>query len=173
MTTHGGRQATEAECTEFIRARGDALHRTAYWLTGDPALADDLVQDTLMRVFMKWHDVDPDARAGYARRVLANRYKRGWRRRWRAEDPYSDLPDSPVDGWDTVDLRVTLTAALSRLPVRMRAVLVLRFYADMTQEDVAEALHVSVGTVKSQTSKALVRLRADDALRPRETSKEA
>jgi RNA polymerase sigma-70 factor (sigma-E family) len=151
--------------TEFVRARGAALHRTAYLLTGDWALAEDLLQAALAKSYPRWdriHGADPE---GYVRAVLANTYATWWRRRWRGEVPHDDLPDAPGDDkWGDVDARGALRDALARLPRRMRAVVVLRFHEDMTEAAVAEALGVSVGTVKSQTAKALAKLRADTGL---------
>lgn len=151
--------------TEFVRGRGPALQRTAFLLTGDWALAEDLLQTALARSYLRWDRIglhDPDA---YVRRVLVNTYSSWWRRRWRGEVPYEVLPDAPVpDRWADVDARRALADALARLPRRMRAVVVLRFHEDLTEAATAEALGVSVGTVKSQCAKALAKLRADAGL---------
>jgi RNA polymerase sigma-70 factor (sigma-E family) len=148
---------------EFVRARGTALHRTAYLLTGDWALAEDLLQTALAKSYLRWARIDDHE--GYVRRVLANTYATWWRRRWRGEVPHDVLPDDAfVDRWADVDTRSALSLALARLPRRMRAVVVLRFHEDMTEAAVAEALGVSIGTVKSQTAKALAKLRGDVGL---------
>lgn len=152
-----------AAYTEFVRARGPALQRTAYLLTGDWALAEDLLQTALAKTYLRWGRVE-DAEA-YVRRVLVNTNSSWWRRRWRGEVPHDDVPDAAgPDRWADVDARAALAAALARLPRRMRAVVVLRFDEDLTEAAVAEALGVTVGTVKSQTAKALAKLRTDAGL---------
>lgn len=148
---------------EFVRARGAALHRTAFLLTGDWALAEDLLQTALAKSYLRWDRIDDHE--GYVRRVLANTHATWWRRRWRGEVPHDVLPDTVhVDRWADVDARSALLAALARLPRRMRAVVVLRYHEDLSEADVAAALGISVGTVKSQCAKALAKLRADAAL---------
>ena len=151
------------EFSEFVRARGPALHQTAYLLTGDWALAEDLLQTALAKSYLRWDRIDEPE--GYVRRVLANTYASWWRRRWRGEVPHDVLPEtSAEDRWGEVDARDALREALDRLPRRMRAVVVLRFHEDMTEAAVAEALGISVGTVKSQTAKAMAKLRGDAGL---------
>ena len=158
-------EAERAAFTDFVRVRGPALQRTAFLLTGDWALAEDLLQTALAKSYLRWDRVevrDPDA---YVRRVLVNTYATWWRRRWRGELPAGELPDLAIhDGWADVDARNALAAALARLPRRMRAVVVLRFHEDLSEAATAAALGVTVGTVKSQTAKALAKLRADTGL---------
>jgi RNA polymerase sigma-70 factor (sigma-E family) len=148
---------------EFVRGRGTALHHTAYLLTGDWALAEDLLQTALAKSYLRWDRIaDPE---GYVRRVLVNTYSTWWRRRWRGEVPHDVVPDAPAaDRWGDVDARNALRDALARLPRRMRAVVVLRYHEDMTEAAVADALGISVGTVKSQCAKAMARLRDDAGL---------
>ena len=148
---------------EFVRTRGPALHQTAFLLTGDWSLGEDLLQTALAKSYLRWDRIeDPE---GYVRRVLVNTYATWWRRRWRGEVPHDVLPDVPSDDrWGDVDARSALRDALSRLPRRMRAVVVLRFHEDMTEAAVADALGISVGTVKSQCAKALAKLRGDAGL---------
>jgi RNA polymerase sigma-70 factor (sigma-E family) len=161
----GSVRVAEGGFTEFVRARGAALHRTAFLLTGDWALAEDLLQTALAKSYPRWDRIESADPEGYVRAVVANTYATWWRRRWRGEVPHEALPDAPTDDrWADVDARAALTEALDRLPRRMRAVVVLRFHEDMTETDVARALGVSVGTVKSQASKALAKLRADAGL---------
>ena len=149
----------------FVRARGPALQRTAYLLTGDWGLAEDLLQTALAKACLRWSRIRHEDPEGYVRAVLANTYATAWRRRWRGEVPVLDLPEgSAPDDWERADDRLHLAAALARLPRRQRAVVVLRFFDDLTETAVAAALGISVGTVKSQTAKALARLRADPAL---------
>ncbi len=125
-------------------------------------LAEDLVQTTLERVWPHWQrvagDRDPDA---YVRRVMVNTYSSWWRRKWRGEQPTSDLPEITTadDDFARADLTDALRRLLPTLPPRQRAVLVLRYYEDLTETATADVLGCSVGTVKSQTSKALARLR--------------
>jgi RNA polymerase sigma-70 factor (sigma-E family) len=104
------------------------------------------------------HDRDPDA---YVRKVMVNTYSSWWRRKWRGEQPTSDLPESTTadDDYARADLVDALRRLLPTLTPRQRAVLVLRYYEDLTETATAEVLGCSVGTVKSQTWKALARLR--------------
>jgi len=131
-------------------------------LTGDEQTAEDLVQTTLERVWPHWQrvarDRDPDA---YVRRVMVNTYSSWWRRKWRGEQPTSDLPEITTadDDYARADLADALRRLWPTLTPRQRAVLVLRHYEDLTETATADVLGCSVGTVKSQTSKALARLR--------------
>lgn len=157
--------AARAAFAEFVHARGTALHRTAYLLTGDWGQAEDLLQTALAKTYLHWSRVRGTEPEAYVRRVIANTYASWWRRRWRGELPHDVVPERvAVDRWADVDARAALRDALDRLPRRMRAVVVLRFHEDMTEADVARALGISVGTVKSQTAKALAKLRADAGL---------
>ncbi|MDI1464115.1 SigE family RNA polymerase sigma factor [Catellatospora sp. KI3] len=150
----------------FVRARSTALARTAYLLTGDRHQAEDLLQDTLARVAERWTAVsrggDPEP---YVRRMLYTRAIDGWRgRQRRAALDTTEARQRPElrgrpDDADTVTRRLVLRDALARLTQRQRAVLVLRFYEDLTEVQTAEALHCSPNTVKSQTRHALERLR--------------
>jgi RNA polymerase sigma-70 factor (sigma-E family) len=151
---------------DYVVARQHALLRTAWMLTGNRHQAEDLVQATLERVWPRWQRVvregDPDR---YVRRVLVNTYASWWQRKWRGERPTSELPDVAArdDGYVRADLADALRRLLPTLPPRQRAVLVLRYYDDLSEAATAQVLGCSVGTVKSQTSKALARLRlADD-----------
>ena len=131
-------------------------------LTGDEQMAEDLVQTTLERVWPHWQrvarDRDPDA---YVRKVMVNTYSSWWRRKWRGEQATADLPEITAadDDYARADLADALRRLMPTLTPRQRAVLVLRFYEDLTESATAEVLGCSVGTVKSQTSKALARLR--------------
>jgi RNA polymerase sigma-70 factor (sigma-E family) len=146
----------------WVQARGGALARSAYLLTSDAHLAEDLLQEALTRVAQKWRKVgdSPDA---YARRVMHNLVIDSWRRR-RAR-PAEVLGASPPElsgRGDVVDVerRVVLRDALARLTPRQRAVLSLRFYEDLTEVETAAVLGCSVSTVKSTARDALARLRA-------------
>jgi RNA polymerase sigma-70 factor (sigma-E family) len=149
---------------EFVDARYNRLVRTAYLLTRDNGLAEDLVQTALTKSWPKWRRIEQDPEA-YVRRVMVNTYATWWRRRWRNEHPTEDLPDGADARHEQhVEDRTDLWRALGQLAPRQRAVIVLRFYEDQTETQTADILGCSVGTVKSQTSKALARLRIDDAL---------
>ena len=150
---------------DFVSARGQALQRFGYLLTSDWALAEDLVQTALSRAYPRWSRIRGDAPEAYVRKVMVNRWSSWWRRRWRGEVPAASLPDiAAADAYAAIDRRQAVTSALAGLPQRQRIVLVLRYHEDLSEQQVAELLGISVGTVKSQTSKALARLRADGAL---------
>jgi RNA polymerase sigma-70 factor (sigma-E family) len=150
---------------DYVAARQRALLGTARMLTGDEHTAEDLVQAALERVWPRWESVvrsgDPDA---YVRKVLVNTYASWWRRKWRGERATSVLPETTTttDEFAQADLADAIRRLLPTLPPRQRAVLVLRYYDDLTETATADALGCSVGTVKSQTSKALARLRLSD-----------
>jgi RNA polymerase sigma-70 factor (sigma-E family) len=149
----------------FVAGRGAALQRTAYLLTGDWALAEDLLQTSLARAYPRWNRIVRDDAEAYVRKVIVNTWSSWWRRKWRGETPTDELPERAADdAYDDADRRDALRLALSRLPVKQRAVVVLRFHEDLSEAQVAALLGVSVGTVKSQASKALTKLRTDAAL---------
>ncbi len=152
----------------YVVARGDALHRTAYLLTRDHGLAEDLVQTALAKAWSSWRRIegDPDA---YVRTVLVNTFASWWRRRWNGERATEQLPEQPHRGSD-VDTRLDLAAAVAQLPRRQRAVIVLRFFDDLTEAQTAEVMGTTVGTVKSQTARALATLRVDPGLAPEPSS---
>ncbi len=142
---------------EFVAGRRPALLRTAFLLTGHAEDAEDLVQTTLIKVVPRWGRIKDNPEA-YVRKVLAREATTRWRtRRWR-ETVVEHLPDREATGPDLTSA-VAVRDALMRLPPRQRAVLVLRYYDDLTERETAAALGVSIGTVKSQTSDALARLR--------------
>ncbi|GAB3589968.1 SigE family RNA polymerase sigma factor [Angustibacter peucedani] len=148
----------------YVAARGDALHRTAYLLTHDHALAEDLVQTALAKAWGAWSRIEgePDP---YVKRVMVNTFASWWRRRWNGERPTETLPEvAAADHGEAVVTRAGLVDALALLPRRMRAVVVLRYFEDLTEAQTADVLGISVGTVKSQTSKALAQLRVAPAL---------
>lgn len=154
-----------AQFSAFVNSRGPALQRTAYLLTGDWGLAEDLLQTALAKSYLAWNRIRHEDPEGYVRKVLANTHATWWRRKWRGETPTAELPEGAHDDQGAED-RLALGAALARLPRRQRAVVVLRFHEDMTEAAVAHALGISVGTVKSQTAKALAKLREDPSLHP-------
>ncbi|MCW2792293.1 MAG: sigE 14 [Nocardioides sp.] len=142
---------------EFVAARRQALLRTAYLLTGSHEDAEDLVQVALVKAVPHWGRI-ADRPEPYVRRILARESVSRWRRRRWREIGTDHLPDRPAPDDDVADT-VTLRDALLRLAPGQRAVVVLRFYEDLTERQTAEALGIGVGTVKSQTRDALARLR--------------
>ncbi|SCG43933.1 SigE family RNA polymerase sigma factor [Micromonospora inositola] len=155
------RDPLEEEFREFVAARSGALLRTAYLLAGDWATAEDLLQTALTKTYLAWKRLGGiEALEPYARRVLVNTSTSWWRRRWHGERPTDVLPErAGVDEIEQQLDRDALWRHLSALPARQRAVLVLRFYEDMSEAQTAALLEISPGTVKSQTSRALSTLR--------------
>jgi RNA polymerase sigma-70 factor (sigma-E family) len=149
---------------EFVVDASPRLLRTAFLLTHDRGHAEDLLQAALARAWSAWHRVSGDPEP-YVRRILVNTFATWWRRRWRAEEPTQRLPE-PIGEEPHAGIaeREWLWQALGRLPRRQRAVLVLRYFDDLTEVQVARLLGCSVGTVKSQASRALARLRLDDTV---------
>ena len=151
---------------EYVRIRSRALLRAAQAMTGNRSDAEDLVQATLVKAYVSWDRIsDPAALDTYVRRVMVNTHISGWRRRRLDEYPTDDLPDSPAaDTTGDADLRDVVQRAIDRLPRQMRAAVMLRYYDDMTEPEVAAALGVSVGTVKSTVARAVAKLRQDAEL---------
>ncbi|MEV4630735.1 SigE family RNA polymerase sigma factor [Micromonospora sp. NPDC049523] len=154
-------QGSEHEFTAFVSERGGALLRVAYALAGDQYAAEDLLQDALAKAYARWPKIRGDAEP-YVRRILYNDQVSGWRRRKRRpEVPLGVTPEPVADG-DTADdtvLQMMLRDALRMLPPRQRAVLVLRYLEDLSVEQTAALLGCRVGTVASQSSRALSKLR--------------
>jgi RNA polymerase sigma-70 factor (sigma-E family) len=153
---------------QFVEARERALQRTAYLLTGDWALAEDLVQTALARAWPRWERItrldDPEI---YVRKVLVNTWSTWNRRRWRGEKPSAAVPDTTAAAGDVaeeVTVRVGLRAALGSLTPRQRAVLVLRIYDDLPEAQVAHLMNCAIGTVKATMSQALAKLRENPQL---------
>jgi RNA polymerase sigma-70 factor (sigma-E family) len=160
----GGPVGTSVDFDEFVAARSSGLLRTAYLLTHDHTLAEDLLQTALTKAWFAWSRIESNHEA-YVRRILVNTYASWWRRRWNGEHATHDLPDRGVaDGTGAADDSHDLWTAMENLPRRQRAVIVLRYFEDLTEAQTADLLGISVGTVKSQTSKALAKLRIDPAL---------
>lgn len=153
------RDARGAEFDDFVRTRSVALLRVAYLLTGDRHAAEDLLQEVLEQVYVRWPRVRVSPEA-YARRALVNRSINRWR--WRARRPEQALGDNDGvarDHADDIALRQAVVAALRTLPPRQRAAVVLRYLEDLSVADVAVALRCSEGAVKSHASRGLTRLR--------------
>jgi RNA polymerase sigma-70 factor (sigma-E family) len=151
---------SEEEFTEFAMATSLRLRRTAFLLCGDWHTAEDLVQSALAKVFVSWRKIKrQDAAYAYAERTLLNTYL-GLRRLKRPREILTDaLPEHPVLP-PTPETRIVVLNALATLPPRARAVVVLRFWEDRSVDQVADMLGCSVGNVKSQSARALGKLRA-------------
>jgi RNA polymerase sigma-70 factor (sigma-E family) len=155
--------ADTAEFDRFVIARSQALLRTAYLLVRDEALAEDLLQTALTKAWFAWGRIEGEPER-YVRRILVNTSASWWRRRWHGERPTADLPERRTpDSRDASGDR-DLWDAVGRLPSRQRAVVVLRYLEDRTEAETADLMGCSVGTVKSQCSKALAKLRVDGSL---------
>jgi RNA polymerase sigma-70 factor (sigma-E family) len=160
------RPDAEAEFRSFVAARWARLLRTAYLLTGDLHDAEDVLQVTLERLYVAWGRLGPDDNVdAYTRRILVNSNFSRVRRRRFTEWPTSSLPERPTaDPTVQADERAALLAALVSLPPRQRAAVVLRYWEDLSEAQVADVLGCSVGNVKSQTSRGLAKLRAHPEL---------
>jgi len=151
---------------EYVAARWQRLVRSAVLLGADPHTAEDLVQTALAKCYVAWPRVtraqDPDA---YVHRVLINALADSRRRRWWGETPTDVLPEGGrPDAADEVVRGDALRTALLRLTLEQRQVLVLRYYADLTEAQIAAALGVAMGTVKSRAARGLATLEADPSL---------
>jgi len=169
------RNTRDSDFAAYLEARQASLLRTAYLLTGNRHDAEDLVQQAFAKLYLSWDRVrDQGSMDGYVRRILVNEHHSLWRRAWkrrehsagdqtldRLDRPHHDTPDDGTGAalWDVVQT----------LPRKARAVVVLRFYEELSEAETADVLGISVGTVKSQTSRALatLRTRAPQTLDPR------
>ncbi|MGX1912845.1 SigE family RNA polymerase sigma factor [Streptomyces phaeochromogenes] len=150
---------------EFVENRSSALLKTAVLLSGgDRHAAEDLLQSALIKAAGRWQRIDePEA---YVRQILYRQQVSRWRLKWRrreltvAEPPEGTGGTAAVDASSAVDLRIVMRGALARLTARQRTVLVLRYFEDLPEADVARILGCSVGTVRSTTHRSLARLRA-------------
>jgi RNA polymerase sigma-70 factor (sigma-E family) len=156
----------DAAFREYVLARGTALLRMAIMLTGNRADAEDLVQAALAKTYLAWGKInDRAALDAYVRRAMVNTHISWWRRRKLEEFPTDELPDQVVaDHSGESDMAEVVRRALDRLPRRMRAAVMLRYFEDMTEPEIAAALGISLGTVKSTVSRAMARLRIDAEL---------
>lgn len=155
----GGSQESAVDSfSAFVTARSRALVRTAYVLTGDAHEAEDLLQTALYKAAKQWRRIE-HAPEPYVRRILYHESISRWRRLSKGtEIPSGSVPDLAVKEADP-DMRLTLDAALARLTRKQRTILVLRFFEDLSESQTATALGIRLGTVKSQTRHALMRLR--------------
>lgn len=152
-------QPTDAEFSEFVAAAWGSLYRTAYLMVGNHAVAEDLVQTAMTNTYASWHKVrELGAARAYARTAVVRSATSWFRTRARRREHITDdLPETPY--FPDHSTRPVLLDALRHLPPRQRAVVVLRFYEDLSVAQAADALGCSEGTVKSQTSAALSKLR--------------
>ncbi|HET6627509.1 MAG TPA: SigE family RNA polymerase sigma factor [Nocardioidaceae bacterium] len=154
--------AKDAEFEAYMAARQPSLLRTAYLLTGDRHSAEDLVQTALAKLYLSWDKVQRrELTDGYVRRIMVNENNSLWRRAWKRKEVTTDevpdrtgVHDLPDDG-----RRAALWDFVQTLPKKQRAVIVLRFYEDLSEAETADILGISVGTVKSQASRALASMR--------------
>jgi RNA polymerase sigma-70 factor (sigma-E family) len=148
----------------FASAELPRLLRFGHLLTGDRAAAEDLVQTALARVHLQWDRLrDRAAAPAYVRQAMVRQQSNRWSRLLSREHVVADVPERSDSAapYDDVDERDAMWAALARLAPRQRAVLVLRYYEQLSEAEIANVLGCSAGTVKSQASKGLARLRAD------------
>lgn len=151
-----------AAFTAFASARSAALLRSAYLMVGDEALAQDLLQEALTKTYVAWPRLrDPNAAEAYTRKAITTTAISWFRRKgWRNELATEVLPERTGNAaQDDIAMKAWLWAALQELPPRQRAAIVLRYYEDLTEAQTAEALDCAVGTVKSQVSAGLRKLR--------------
>ena len=146
------------DLTAFLNARGDALLQTAVFLAVGRQSGEDLLQEALERLLLKWHKVsDPE---GYVRRILYNRAVDGWRRRSRHPEVLGlTLDVAAADHASQLDMRMDLLHALGQLPPRQRATVVARYWEQLSEAETAAALGCSLGAVKSAASRGLLALR--------------
>lgn len=149
----------EAAFDAFVAARGHALARTAFLLTGDHHLAEDLVQVTLLKAARAWHRIEGDP-GPYVRRILHHEHVSTWRRHRHVHEVALTESDDRAAPANDPDARLALRTALATLTPKQRAVVVLRFYEDLTEVQAAAVLGVAPGTVKSTCRQALARLRS-------------
>lgn len=151
----------------YVSARSPALVQTAYLLCRDHGLAEDLVQAALTKAWLAWSRIgeNPDP---YVFRIVTNTHASWYRRRWRGEVPTETLPERPAASADEVEGRAgdraTLWRALGKLNERERAAIVLRYFLDLDHAQIADILRCPPGTVRSQISRALAKLRVDPAV---------
>ena len=152
----------DAEFTAYMSARQPSLLRTAYLLTGDRHTAEDLVQTALAKLYLSWDKVQRrELVDGYVRRILVNEHNSLWRRSWKRRETSTDEPPEhqALDRHDHGE-SAALWEFVQTLPRKQRAVIVLRYYDDLSEAETADLLGISVGTVKSQASRALAAMRS-------------
>ncbi|WP_151083274.1 SigE family RNA polymerase sigma factor [Nocardioides cynanchi] len=165
---------TDADFAAYLAARQASLLRTAYLLTGNRHDAEDLTQTAFAKLYLSWDKVrDRGSIDGYVRRILVNEHNSLWRRAWKRREHPQDQTTFDTAVQDEYDegRGAALWDLVQTLPRKARAVVVLRYYEEMSESETADALGISVGTVKSQTSRALATLRerTPQTLNPRST----
>jgi len=160
------RRTDDSGFGDYVAARSRSLLRTAFLLTGNRADAEDLLQAALAQTYLAWDRIeDRAALDGYVRRAMVNTHISWWRRRRVEEYPTDMIPDQAVVDQSVASEQYdTLRRAVDRLPRRMRTAVVLRYFEDMTEAEIASVLGVSLGTVKSTVSRAVAKLRVDAEL---------
>ncbi|MCR1781149.1 SigE family RNA polymerase sigma factor [Nocardioides carbamazepini] len=163
MASRASRSPTDEQFADLVHTAWPSLYRTAVLLVRDHALAEDLVQTALAKTYGNWSGIrDVGAARAYARRAVVTTATSWFRRRsFRGERPTAELPEpvAETDPRGATGDRIDLLAILAQLPPRQRAVVVLRYYDDLSVEETADLLGITSGTVKSQTSAALDNLR--------------
>ncbi len=152
----------DADFTAYLEARQARLLRTAYLLTGDRHQAEDVLQTSLAKLYLAWDKVrDRESVDAYVRRIMVNENNSLWRRPWKRREHATDqVPEAaPVHDEYDEGLGAAVWEVVQTLPRRARAVVVLRYYEQLSEAETADVLGISVGTVKSQTSRALAALR--------------
>ncbi len=167
----------DAEFTDYLAARQPSLLRTAYLLTGDRHQAEDVLQTSLAKLYLAWDKVhDRAAVDAYVRRIMVNENNSLWRRAWKRREHSTDvLPETgTVDTYDD-GMGGALWSFVQTLPPKQRSVVVLRYYEQLSEAEIADVLGISPGTVKSQASRALaaLRARAPQSLNPHESGDDA
>jgi RNA polymerase sigma-70 factor (sigma-E family) len=169
LPTPGGgamRTATtrDADFAAYMQARQPALLRTAFLLTGDAHTAEDVVATALAKLYLAWDRIrERESVDGYVRRIITNETTSLWRRPWRRREVASDvLPERGHDDVYDDGRTAAVWQAVAALPPRQRAVVVLRYYEQLSEAEIAQVLGVSTGTVKSQASRALATLRTNN-----------
>jgi RNA polymerase sigma-70 factor (sigma-E family) len=160
--TMGDRAQRDAEFSAYMEARQASLLRTAYLISGDRHTAEDLVQTALAKLYLAWDRVeDRGSLDGYVRRVIVNENNSLWRRPFKRREHATDqLPETAAAPSAAGGRDEELWALVQTLPRKQRAAVVLRYYEELSEAETADVLGVSVGTVKSQTSRALAALRS-------------
>lgn len=157
----GTANGVDQEFRAFVEQMAGPLHRMAFLLCGDWHLADDLVQESLAKAYSHWAKVQrADNPSAYVRRILINESRRNWRRNPQTDTQLSGADVAVPDLSDRVAGRADLIRALQSLPIRQRATVVLRFLEELSERETATVLGCSEGTVKSQTSRALTKLKS-------------
>jgi RNA polymerase sigma-70 factor (sigma-E family) len=152
--------SVDQDFAEFVAARWSALYRLSYLLAASPAGAEDLLQTSLEKAYVRWHRIGGMEYAeAYVRRMIANTYLSGRRRAWVREEPHEHVPDGESSVEGALLDRALLWPLVCALPARQRAVIVLRYYEDLSEAEIATTLGCAPGTVKSQSAAAMKALR--------------